>query len=423
VNINTLSEVLQEAEIKASVDELQPHFERAYEDYRPKAELRGFRKGKVPLGMIKKIYGEAIEYQSLDDVAGELYRQAMAERNIHPIGKPSVTDMDFKRGEHFRFKIQYEVKPVIELKKYKGIAVEKPVHRVTDAEIESEVAHLRKINSSTTDVGSVTDSFHIVTGDIQELDETGTPLIGKKTPNTRFDLSDDSLVKEIKDALSHAEVGGAYRATFESRHGDHAHPMHVAISVSKVEKVNLPVFDDALVKKVTSDKVATAEEFLQKLRADLTQYWEEQAERSVADGIAATLVKDHDFAIPESIVNSLLDAFVDDVRSRSGGKKLPQQFDEEKFRNDSREYATWQAKWMLLKEQIAEAENITVTPEDIDGLAETESVRTGIEKSRLLEYYKNSGAATERILSDKIMLFLRNNAKVKEKVVEEPSQK
>jgi trigger factor len=196
--------------------------------------------------------------------------------------------------------------------------------------------------------------------------------------------------------------------------------MHIAITVGKIEKVNLPEFDDTFVKKVTNDKVATRDEFLVKLRTDLAQYWEDQSERSVADSIAATLVKEHDFPIPESIVNSFLDAFVDDVKSRAGGKKLPQQFDEEKFRNDSRDYAAWQAKWMLLKERIAEAEKITVTPEDVEKLAEAESSRIGLDKGRLLEYYKNSGSASERILSDKIMLFLRNNANVKEKVIEEP---
>jgi len=70
---------------------------------------------------------------------------------------------------------------------------------------------------------------------------------------------------------------------------------------------------------------------------------------------------------------------------------------------------------MLLRERIAESENITVSDEEVERLAETEAARSGVEKSRLLQYYRSSSAATERILSEKIMSFLRENAKITEK--------
>jgi trigger factor len=380
-------------------------------------EIKGFRKGKVPMAMVKKIYGEAIEQDSLDAVASEFYRVAMTERKIQPIGQPSLTDVDFKRGEHFRFKIKYEVKPEIKLKKYKGLAVEKPIHTVTEAEIQKEIDHIRRINSTTTEAVAATDNEHIVVGDVQELDDAGTPLIGKKTPSARFYLSDETLAPEIRNALAGAEVGGVYKAIFESKHGDHAHTVHIAITVTKIEKVSLPPFDDALVKSVTKEKVTSSEEFLKNLRLDMAKYWEEKAERAVSDGIAQQLVQQHDFPLPESLVNTFLDAFVEDIKNRSKDKKLPANFDEAKFRDESRELASWQAKWMLLKERIAEEENLIVTDEELDERATTEAAQIGIAKERLLEYYKNSGSTTDRMLSDKIMSFLKSNAKVTARVV------
>ena len=138
VTINTISEVRQEAEIRLSQGELQPHFDKAYHKYQPKVELRGFRKGRVPLEMVKKLYGDAIEHEALDEVATEVYREAMNERQIKPLGTPSMVDMDFKRGEQFHFKIQYDVKPVISLGSYKGITIEKTIHTVADEEIDEE---------------------------------------------------------------------------------------------------------------------------------------------------------------------------------------------------------------------------------------------------------------------------------------------
>ena len=423
VTINTLSGVEQEAEIAVTDAELQPLFARAYEKYRQKIELKGFRKGKAPMELIRKLYGEAIEQDSLDTVATEFYRKAMAEKNIRPIGQPAMTDMDFKRGEAFRFKIKYEVRPAIELRQYKGIAVEKPVHKITDAEINAEIEHLRRVNSTTEEVQKVTDSEHVATGDVQELDATGAPLIGKKTPNARFLLSDQTLAKEIRECLAGAEVNGVYRTSFESRHGDHSHPVHISISVTKIEKVNLPAFDDPFVKKITQDKVGTTTEFLSNIRLDLERYWEEQSDRKLSDGIAAALVRAHNFEVPETLVNTFLDAFIEDIKSRSRDKKLPRDFDEQKFRTESHDYAIWQAKWMLLKERVAESEGIDVTEDDIEALAATESARIGVAKDRLLEYYKNSSAAAERILTGKVMAFLKQNALITERVVEDQPEK
>ena len=90
VTINTISDVRHEAEIQLSPEELKPHFDTAYKKYQPKVELKGFRKGKVPMDLIKKVYGEAIEYEALDDVANEVYRKAMTEREITPLGTPSM---------------------------------------------------------------------------------------------------------------------------------------------------------------------------------------------------------------------------------------------------------------------------------------------------------------------------------------------
>lgn len=419
VNISTISEVRQEAEILVPNEELQPHFDKAYLKYQPKVELRGFRKGRVPMEMVKKLYGEAIEQEALDEVATDVYRKAMIERNIAPLGAPSMVDMDFKRGDHFRFKIQYDVKPVIPLNKYKGIAVEKPIHKVTDEEIEAEIRHLRQSNSTTTEVQTVADAEHFVIGDAQELDDAGTPIIGKRTAGARFYLADPAMIPEMKTALNSAAVGETYRAKFDSKHGDHSHTINLAITVKKIEKIALPQFDEELVKKVSGGKTSSPEEFKKNMREELERYWTGQSEHRLEDAIAQELVKRHEFLVPESMVNTFLDAFVDDVRNRSKDKKLPKQFDEKKFREDSRDYATWQAKWMLLKERIAEAENIKVTEEELEKLAEVEAERIGVDKERLLEYYKASSAGTERLLNEKLMAFLRSHAMVTEKELEE----
>jgi trigger factor len=128
--------------------------------------------------------------------------------------------------------------------------------------------------------------------------------------------------------------------------------------------------------------------------------------------MAAELVRMHEFPVPDSLVDTFLDAFLDDIRNRSRERQLPAGFDEQKFREANRAHAVWQAKWMLLKEAIAEREGITVTDADLEQAAAADAGRMGIDKERLLQYYKSSGGTAERIQSDKITALLREQAKI-----------
>ena len=419
VTINTLSDVKQEATIELVHDELQPHFDQAYAKYRAKVELKGFRKGKAPLAMVKKLYGEAIEHEALDDIANTFYHQAMEERNIQPLGRPSMVDMDFKRGERFQFRIEYEVKPPVELKTYKGIAVERLVHTVSDQEVDEEIQQLRKANSTTSPATTVTDDEHIVTADVQELDEAGTPLIGRKSNGVRFYLSDPSLATEIRDALRSAAVGQPVQVTYESTHGDHSHTVRLAVTPKAIERVHLPEFDETLVKKVTRDAVTSPDAFKISLRDDLQRYWSERAEAKVADDIASEIVRQHEITVPEAFVEALLDSYIEELRGRSRDRSLPAGFDEKKYREERRTQAVWQAKWMMIKERIAEVESLTVTDEDIDVLATEEAARAGLDKEKLLPHYKKSEAVRDRVLSGKIMGFLKQHARIAEKELKE----
>jgi len=412
VQITTISPVRFEAEIALTPEELQPHFDRAYEKFRPKAELKGFRKGKVPLPMVKKLYGEAIEHDALDDIAGDTYRQAMEERNIRPIGKPALVDMDFKRGQAFTFKIAYDVKPEITLGNYKGLALHRHVRTVTDDDLREEIDQIRRANGTTAPAEIVVDDDHAVVADVQEIDQTGAPLIGKRSDNMRFVLSDPALSTEIRGALRNAKAGDVTRADLPAD-DEHKHPeRHLAITVKQIEKLVLPEFDDALVAKVTGGKVTSAEEFRTSLRNDLERYWNDQSEQRLTNDIASEVVRLHEFPVPDSLVETFLDAFLDDIRNRSRDRQLPAGFDEQKFRESNRAHAVWQAKWMLLKEAIAEKEGITVTDEDLEQAAAADAGRLGIEKARLLQYYKTSGGTAERIQSDKITALLRSSASI-----------
>ncbi len=414
VTVKELTEVSREVEITAEAKELEPHFEKAYKEYRHKIELRGFRKGKAPLDLVKKLYGEAIENDSLETVASELYRQVAKEKELKPIGEPRLVDMNFKRGESFQCKIQYDIRPTIELKQYKNINVEKTVHAVTQKEVEEEILRLRRVNSTMEETAKAVDPEHVVTVTMQDLDESGAPLIGKKSDNVRFYLGDEQLEQPFKDALQSAEVGGEYKVSFDHQHGDHSHKVNALLKVTKIEKVVLPALDDAFVAKITKDKVKSVEEFRKGIEVDLRSYWKERERRQVLNSVTESILKNHNFSVPESLVNTVLDGLLEEMKNDYPDKKLPANFDVKKFYDQNRSYAEAQAKWALLREEIIKKENITAEENDLVKLAEQEAGKIGIDKDRLVAFYKTSDQVKDRIVGTKLLDFLLQTAKVKE---------
>ena len=418
VSIQDINDVEKEISINAPASELAVHFEEAYRKQLPKIEIKGFRKGKVPLNMVKQLYGESIEHESLNTIASTFYRQVLEERDIQPIGEPVLVDMDYQCGKMFSFKIKYEIKPSIVLKEYKRVPIEKLIHNVADQELAGEIERLRKANSTSLPAVKAVDEEHVVIADIQQLDDSGAPIIGKKNAETRLYLAGGTMYKEIKDALLGAETGSTVRVKFDSTHDGHTHTNHLDIAVKKIEKVVLPEFNDEFVKTLTTEKMSTAAEFTAHLRTEMEAYWAEQSQRKLVDDLIGEIVKRHEFTVPESLVRSVTDSLVEDYKNHQKDKKLPGDFDDETFRQNNREYATFQAKWYLIRAEIIAAEKLTVDDADLEELVTAEAARIGIDKERLMTFYKSSDASKDRILTKKLMTLLESSAVITEKIAD-----
>lgn len=416
---NDITEVEKELSVQLSADELIPHFEEAYRRVQSKVEIKGFRKGKAPLDIIKKMYGEQIEYDSLDVIATDIYRKVAKEKNIQPVGEPVLVDLDYKRGSSFSFKIKYEILPQFRLNDYTNIPLEKLIHRVTEQEVADEILRIRRANATMTEVQTPDDDEHIITADVQELDDTGVPMIGKRSNNQRFYLGDETLIEDVKSVLRKASTGNTVRIKYETQHENHTHKAHIEITVKKIEKIQLPAFDDAFVAKITKNKVATVAEFTEQLRNDIESYWKDRSERRVEDMLVAEIVRRHDFPVPESIVKGIIDRQLEDLKSRLTNKQFPEHFDEEKYRQELRPSAIFQAKWYLIRERIIEKEGLKVDDAELERLAEERAKQTGIAIEKLREFFKSSEETQRQMLSEKLMSLLKSRAKITEKITEE----
>jgi trigger factor len=414
--INNINSCLREIEVTATEEEVKPVYDKIFKDYSTKMNIPGFRKGKVPPAMILKFYGKNIDEDFREEVINEFTKQVAKEENIRPISQAKVVKDEYKKGESFYFKVEFEVYPEIELKQYKDIEVEKPVFQVTDEDVESSLQRLIESNKELIEEDKAIDDNYIVTVDIQGTDTAGFPIIGQKNPDVPVTLNDKSLDEEIRKKLLNCSVGDEIRVNLEKQENPPKDPFNASFKVKKVQKIIYPEVDESFIKKVTRDKLSTIDDLRNQIRSNLENEYQNLSEDLFVGNIDSELIKRNDFDVPDTMIENYLDSLIESVKEQQPNKMLPRDFDEHDYRQKNRTYAIRKIKLYILNSKIAEAENIKVDDVDLSIHAESESLRTGIAKERLMNYYKTSDEIKDKLLQKKLYDFLKDKNIVTEKL-------
>lgn len=421
IKVNELSNSQQEVEVSLEYKEITPEIENAYIEERKTISIDGFRKGKAPMPLIKKIYGEAIEYKASEKIANKKFWELVDEKNIQPISTPLITDIDFVPGTKLFFKVKYEIKPKLELKNYKGIEIEKPIFKIKETDIEKEIDYLLRPYLKFESADQVTDKFFRITVNLQRIDAQGIPMVGSRNENMQIDLSDEKVNLQIVDNAQNKKVGDSFNFTFvdEHYHGEELHreEFNYNAEITGIEKIIKPELTEELIKKLSANKASTFDELKSMLRKNFEEYYIKQSEEIVNNNLLNTIVKNNDFTPPPGYVSSIHKHLIDLERENSKRYKMPN-FDEHAATEYYKPRAEWNAKWHIILENLAELENIKVEDSELEELAKEESDKTGISVAKLVKYYKDSNR-TKTLLEEKVIKFLKENAKIKEVDAEE----
>jgi len=414
--VNVISDYEYELEINLSYDEIKSEIDEAYKKERKNIELPGFRKGKVPLDMLKKMYGDAIEYKASEDIATKKFWEIVEEQELKPISTPQLTDIDFQRGTKLFFKVKYEIMPKIKLKDYKGLEIEKPIFTIKDEDIEKEVEYIQKSASTFEEVDNIADEKNKITVMLQKLDEDGNRVEGTVSDNMVIDLTDERVNKNIRENAIGKKVGEEFSFEFtdEHSHGEEKHVVTYKYSavVKKIEKIVYPEMNEEFIKKVTRDKAATVDELRNEIRTNIQQYYDNQSDSIYSNSLLNEVIKNNNITAPPGYTELLLDRFLEaekEEAKRRGNKN----FDEKGVRDNLKSKAEWNAKWQIVLENLSEIENIKVEDEDIVKLANEEAEKTGISVEKMMKFFKDSNRSAS-LLEDKVIAFLKANNKIKE---------
>jgi trigger factor len=226
-------------------------------------------------------------------------------------------------------------------------------------------------------------------------------------------LGDKNMFPEFKEGLKNIKEDE--ERIIETK-GKDDKPKKVQVTCKKVEKIVFPELNEEFFKKVTAkDEIKTEEEFRDFVRKDIETAYKDISERAFRDDVIHEMVKLNEVSVPDLIVNNVLDNYVQHYKEQFPKNYNFKDFKEDEFRNQKRPEAIVQAKWFLMREKLVEIEKLEASDEDYKKIAEENSKKYNIPVDKLIETYKKNEELKNQILSNKVMDFLIENAKVTEK--------
>jgi trigger factor len=412
----------KQVDIEVSYKETQPYLEKAFNNFQKKVHIDGFRKGKVPRQLIEKKYGDAIRADAADDIIQNFFRKAMEEHELNLVSQGIVKDMSFDQGKPFTFIIEVEVEPEIEVDNYSGFKVDKEITRVTDQDVSDAVEILRNQRAEMKTIDGKAEDGHFIEGDIQSLDASGVPIIGKKWEDRVFEIGAPPLGDVLQDQLLGAQKGEERKLTLKTPQQDvtsssQAVPdEHFSFHVKSIQEKILPTANNAFAKSL--GEFESLDDLRDNLRNRIETQRNEEADKNLNTRIADEIIRRNDFELPPSMINNTLNAMWEDYQKR------PQHdIDEEKYREQNRPSVIWSLKWNLLWRKIAELEEIQVLNEEIDKEIEHLVQSSKQDGKKLKTWFKNPKhrqRLKDNLLESKVMKQIKENIKIKEVILKKP---
>jgi len=181
IQLKETSSYAREVDIDLSWEEIAADFEQTIKQFSKRVKLPGFRPGKVPRKVLMKQFQPAIEADFVENSVNTYYLKALQEKEIIPINMGSVSDVHFHHGEHFKFKVAFEIEPDVTIPKMKrkSLKVEKTNYITDDEDIDMAIDEMRHGHAEvqTVEDGAQLDDYVIC--DLQKLIFPAFPLLGK----------------------------------------------------------------------------------------------------------------------------------------------------------------------------------------------------------------------------------------------------
>lgn len=372
-----LDEKQGELSVSFTEQEFQAAMQNAYRENARHFDVPGFRKGKAPIGVALRMYGESTLY---DDAIQELLDTALPslvrEHEIEAVASPelNVEEIGYRKG--FTAKLIYTLPPEVELGEYKGISVYAEKAEISDDALNARLEQVQKENARWIPV----EDRSIETGDRVNLDYEGfhndVAFDGGTATGHNLDIGSNSFIPGFEDALIGLNVGDEkdIELTFpEEYHSEDLAGEDVIfkVKVNSVLEKELPELDDDFAMDVS--EFDTFEEYREDIKREMVEHQEEHRQSDLTEQMLQKIVDQAKIDVPEIMIEQEIDREIQqqDMQFRQYGMNF-QQFVEmtgqsmDEIRKNLRANAERSIRTGLVLDKIREVEAIEPTQEDMD---------------------------------------------------------
>ena len=408
-------------EVKVEADKFKDALTRAYKKNVKKFNVPGFRKGKVPMSVVKKYYGIEVLLEDAVNFAIEgSYANVLKENNVRPVDFPKVEVVQAEEGKDLIYTAEVTVYPEVELGAYKGLNVEKKTYEVTEEEVAAKLKEMQEKNARVEVKEGAIENGNIAVIDFKGFID-GVAFEGGEGHDYSLEIGSGSFIDNFEEQLVGAKAGDKVEVnvTFPENYGKeelNGKPAKFEVEVKEVKAKELPVLDDEFAKEVSEF------ETLEALKEDTTKKLEEantaRAEREYEEAILRAVVENAKMDIPAVMVEQEIDRMVQNLAQRLQyqGLTLEQYFqftgtDAEKMREYMKENAETKVKTELVLEALQKAEKMEVLDEELKEKASEVAKLYGANDEKMVELLLQNQreALVADVMTSKVINFLKEN--------------
>jgi trigger factor len=407
INAQKVDQANAKIEAKVSKERVETEENKIAKKIAKDVKIDGFRKGKAPATVVKKLYKDNIEQDSIAQIFQELLKNAvkeLGEDQNNLLGEPKVTK--YEKNDDGSIDIEFEIsfRPKVDTSKVDECIPEIKTPRVTKKEIEQRINELLKAASKIKDVE---DDRELKEGDIAVIDfegfVDGKAFEGGKAEDYALEIGSGSFIPGFEDALIGMKKGETkeINVTFPKEYGSAdlaGKDAMFKVTLKKIQERVLPdISDEELLKRFLPDIEHPTQEDLEK--SIKKQIKREKLNKLYLDELkpkfTEALIEKIDFDLPKTVVDQEIDiSFRNSLQNKSEEeiKELQENPDKvEELRKEFEDEAKESVKLTFIVDELAKEKDIKVDDNEVVQAIYYEAMQQGQDPKKYLEYYQKQG--------------------------------